>query len=130
MIKILEIAVTMLVLMVGNKVSEHYKPAMLELHLSNGQILDVLVDKKNEYSCPKHCRSEHFHNTLVSDYNITNSNYTILYQKNSNDPLSLNGVDIINIFEIKEKKIIKNRKKTTNRTKEKLELSSFIQKYN
>ena len=130
MIKLLEIAVTMLVLMVGNKVSEHYKPAMLELHLSNGQILDVMVDKKNNYSCPKYCASNHFHNTLVSKNDINHSNYTILYQKNNTVPLSLNGLDIINIFEIKEEKIIKNKKRSTNIKKEKLELSSFIQRYN
>ena len=130
MIKLLEIAVTMLVLMVGNKVSEHYKPAMLELHLSNGRILDVMVDKKNDYSCPKHCASIHFHNALVSKNNINDSNYTILYKNNNNLPLTLNGIDIVNILEIKEKKIIKNRKRTTNTKKEKLELSVFIQRYN
>ena len=98
MIKLLEIAVTMLVLMVGNKVSEHYKPAMLELHLSNGRILDVMVDKKNNYSCPKHCASNHFHNALVSKNNINDSNYTILYKNNNHLPLTLNGIDIVNIF--------------------------------
>ena len=64
MIKILEISITMLIVMLGNKISDFYKADIMELHLSNGIISNIKIDKlQKEYSCPIYCSSDHFHTT-------------------------------------------------------------------
>ena len=128
MIKILEIAATMLIIMVGNKVGEYYKADLIELHLSNGFIEYVKINKKNNYSCPKNCKTKHFHNTLISNKNELELNYNLIYDAKKNK-ISLNGVNIINAFEIIDKK---NNKKTKNKINKKnqIDLQNFINRYN
>ena len=124
MINLTEIAITMMIIMLGDKIYEKYQPDQLEMHLSNGEISYVKINKKG-YSCPKFCGAKHFHETTVSDNSQYNSNYKIFYDL-SNSYLKLNGVNIINIFEIKTQKIKKNKKINTNR--EKVEIEKFINK--
>lgn len=127
MIKILEIAATMLIIMIGNKVEDYYKADLIELHLSNGVIEYVKINKENNYSCPKNCKAKHFHNTLISNENKLELNYNLIYDSKKNK-ISLNGVNIINVFEVIDNK---NNKKNKNRINKKnqIDLQNFINRY-
>ena len=124
MINLTEIAITMMIIMLGDKIYEKYQPDELEMHLSNGKISYVKINTKG-YSCPKFCGAKHFHETIISDKSEVNSNYEIFYDL-SNSYLKLNNLDIISIFEIKTEKIKKNQKIKTKR--ERLEIEKFINK--
>ena len=121
---LIEIAITMMVIMVGDKVYEKYQPDNLEMHLSNGEVSYVIINK-NSYSCPKSCGANHFHETIISDTNIDAPNYKLFYDP-LNSYLKLNNLDIVDIFKIKTEKVKKNKKITTKR--ERLEMEYFINK--
>ena len=122
MINLAEIAITIMIVMLGDKIYEKYQPDQLEMHLSNGEISYVQINTKG-YSCPKFCGAKHFHEAMISDKSKINSNYEIFYDL-SNSYLKLNDMDIIGIFEIKTERIKKNKKIKTKR--ERLEIESFI----
>ena len=65
MIKLLEIATTMVIFLFVNKVEDYYSSDLIELHLLNGNIEYVKVNKGNKYSCPTSCSINHFHNALI-----------------------------------------------------------------
>ena len=124
MIKIIEIAITMLVIMVSDKINDIYKDPLMELHLNNGKISLVKLIKSNVYSCPKECKADHYHHTLLSE-NET-SNYNLIYK---NKLLYFNGIKVINVFKITEKrKIDKKNKKIKKRilTKEEVDINNFF----
>ena len=127
MIKLIEIAATMIIVLLGAKIEEYYKSDLLELHLLNGNIKYIKINKDNDYSCPKACSSNHFHDTLIlKDIGIDN-NYNLNY--NNKEKITLNGVDIINAFEIIEVK--KNKKNKVQKTqRNKVDFKNFINKYN
>ena len=127
MIKIIEIASTIIIVLLGSKIEEYYKPDLVELHLLNGNIKYIKLNKENSYSCPKTCSSDHFHDTLILKDSDIEKNYNINY--NNKDQISLNGINIINAFEIVEvKKSKKNKVQTTYRNK--LDFKNFMSKYN
>ena len=127
MTKIIEIAATIIIVVLGSKIEEYYKPDLVELHLLNGNVKYIKLNKENSYSCPKTCSANHFHDTLISKDTGVDKNYNLNY--NNKDKISLNGVDIINAFEIIEvKKSKKNKVHTTHRNK--LDFKNFMNKYN
>ena len=127
MVKVIEIAATMIIVLLGNKIGEYYKADSVELHLLNGSIKYVKVNKNNNYSCPKTCLNDHFHDTLISNDLVVDGNYNITYD--NKNKISLNGIDVINAFEIIEiKKSKKNKFSKTIRNK--LDFKNFIKKYN
>ena len=65
MVKIIEIAATMIIVVLGSKIEEYYKSDLVELHLLNGNITYVKLNKGNNYSCPKTCSAIHFHDALI-----------------------------------------------------------------
>jgi hypothetical protein len=124
MIKIIEIAITMLVIMVSDKINDMYKNQLMELHLNNGKISLVKLIKSNVYSCPKGCKAKHYHHTLLSK-NKT-SNYNLIYK---NKLLYINDIKVINAFKVTEKiKIDKKNKKIKSRifTKEEVNINIFF----
>ena len=127
MIKLIEIGVSMLILMTGIKVGEFYGPSMLEVHLSDGAIKYIKINKKSSYSCPRNCSAMHYHNALI-DNKKSNISYNF-YSSKDDDKLELNNQKVIKIFEIKEekKKGKKKNKKTINRKK--VDIRYFIEKY-
>ena len=48
------------------KIGEFYKPSILEVHLLNGDISHVKIDKQNTYSCPISCGAIHHHNAVIT----------------------------------------------------------------
>ena len=122
MINLTELAITILVVIAGEKIQEKYGPDELELHLSNGTVSYVVINKK--YSCPKNCAAKHYHETIISNDN-SDSNYKIHYDSSN---LKLNNLDVLDIYEIKNKKNKKNNEKSPIR--EKIEMSYFINKFN
>ena len=46
MIKVIEVGISMLILMTGIKVGDFYKASMLEVHLSNGEISHIKINKQ------------------------------------------------------------------------------------
>ena len=127
MVKIIEITATMIIVFLGTKIEEYYKSDLVELHLLNGNIKYIKLNKENNYSCPKTCVANHFHDTLISKDTDIHKNYNLNY--NNKDKISLNGVDIINAFEIIQvKKSKKNKLPKTERNK--LDFENFMNKYN
>ena len=123
-----EIITSMIILIAGTKIAEKYEPSQMELHLSNGHVTYIEINKKN-YSCPKSCSIQHFHKTIISKNDLENSNYTILYKTQNNEKfLELNNINIDQAFEIKEKK--KKRKKDSYIIKKKVDINSFLEIYN
>ena len=127
MVKIIEITATMIIILLGSKLEEYYKPDLLELHLLNGHIKYIKLNNDNNYSCPKACSANHFHDALISTNTVIDKYYNLNYNKK--DKISLNGVDIINAFEIIEVK--KNKKNKVQKTqRNKLDFKNFMNKYN
>ena len=126
MTNITEIAITFIIIFIGDKIQENYKPKELEMYLSNGKISYVKINKK-DYSCPKSCKANHFHEVTVSNKNTNQYNYQIHYDSFDSN-LKLNELDIINIYEIKNKKSKKDKDIQTK--KEKIEVNYFIDKFN
>ena len=127
MIKIIEVALTMLVIMVGDKINDIYKDKLMELHLDNGEISLVKVIKSNSYSCPKVCEANHYHHSLISK-NQT-SNYNLIYKNNL---LYINDIEVINAFKIieKRKKDKKNKEiKKRILTKEEVDINIFFNQF-
>ena len=128
MIKLLEIATTVVIIFLGTKIGDYYKADLIELHLLNGNIKYVKVSKNNNYSCPQACAAHHFHDTLISEDIKTIPNYNLVYNNREKNILSLNGIDVITVFEIIEKK--KNKKnKISKIERNRLDIKNFINKY-
>ena len=128
MVKIIEIAATMIIVLLGDKIGEYYKSDLIELHLLNGNVKYIKINKVNDYSCPKSCKTKHFHDTVVSGIINSKINYNLVYNKEQNSKISLNGIHIVNAFDIIEKK--KNKKNKISKVeRNKLNLKNFINKY-
>ena len=125
MIKVIEVGISILLLMSGVKVGEFYGSSLLEVHLSNGNIFNIKTDRSNSYSCPINCKAIHHHSTVVGKNN-NNKNYVINYLNNEM-PLKLNNYKIAAIYEIKDDK---KKNKKNKRQRIKVDLQSFIRKYN
>ena len=127
MIKIIEVTLTMLVIMVSDKINDIYKDKMMELHLDNGKISLVKVIKSNSYSCPKVCEANHYHHSLISK-NQT-SNYNLIYK---NKILYINDVKVNTAFIVKEKKKIDKKNKNVKKiilTKEQVDINNFFNQF-
>ena len=129
MISVIEIVVSVLILMTGVKINDFYKPEMLEIHLSNGNIFNIKIDNKNSYACPVNCGAIHYHDALISDKSQSRFNYNISYIKDNNEALKLNGANIIRIFEVDEIKNNKKKKSQNKPQKRRVEIQNFIKKY-
>ena len=128
MIKLLEIATTVVIVFLGTKIGDYYKADLIELHLLNGNIKYVKVSKNTNYSCPQICTANHFHDTLISEDINTMPNYNLVYNNREKNILSLNGINVITVFEIIEKK--KNKKnKISKIERNRLDIKNFINKY-
>jgi hypothetical protein len=127
MIKIIEVTLTMLVIMVSDKINDIYKDKMMELHLDNGKISLIKVIKSNSYSCPRVCEASHYHHSLVST-NKT-SNYNLIYK---NKILYINDIKVNTAFIVKEKKKIDKKNKHVKKlilTKEQVDINNFFNKF-
>jgi hypothetical protein len=111
MIIFIETCLSLLLLIAGTKIGEFYSDSLYEVHLSNGNIVNIKTSKENLYSCPIQCNAYHFHSTVISKYNNKNS-YIISYI-NKKSTTKLNDINIEQIYKLKIEK--KNTKK--NRTK-------------
>ena len=125
MIILLEMTISMLLLMSIEKVGEFYGDSFLEIHLNNGSVLDVKIDKNHSYACPINCGIIHHHSVMLGK-NSNSSKYTINYLDFDNQ-LKINNCEISNIYEIKKKD--KKSKKTKN-LKTKVDFQTFVKKYN
>ena len=126
MVKIIEIAATMMIVLLGSKIEEYYKSDLLELHLLNGNIKYIKINKNNNYSCPKTCSANHFHSALISKDMLIEQNYNLIYD--SKNKIFLNGVNVIDAFEIIEKK--KTKKSKVQKTqRNKVDFEYFFNKY-
>ncbi len=124
MIVLLEIGISMLLLFSAEKIGELYTGSLLEIHLYDGAIFNVKIDRNSSYACPINCGSIH-HHTAVVEKNGNSLKYTINYLGN-NIPLKLNNYDIEIMYEIKKK----NKRNKKNRIrKTEIDLQSFIKRY-
>jgi len=127
MIKLIEVGISMLILMTGIKIGDFYAPSMLEVHLSDGAVKYIKINKKSSYSCPRNCSAMHYHEALIDDQK-SDLSYNFQSSKD-NYNLKLNNLKVVKIFEI-EKKNKKSKKKNTGTiNRRKIEIGYFIDKY-
>ena len=125
MVILLEMTISLLLLMSIEKIGEFYGDSFLEIHLNNGSVLDVKIDKNHSYACPINCGAIH-HHSVILDKNPNNSKYTINYL-NADNRLKINNYEISNIYEINKKT---RKSKKTKKLKTKVDLQTFIKRYN
>jgi len=70
---------------------------MLEVHLSNGDISHIKVNKQNSYSCPSNCSAIHYHDALLTNNSQLNSNYS-LYSSKDESNLKLTLKQLLLLF--------------------------------
>jgi len=127
MIKIIEVTLTMLVIMVSDKINDIYKDKMMELHLDNGKISLIKVIKSNSYSCPRVCEASHYHHSLVSTNKTTN--YNLIYK---NKILYINDIKVNSAFIVKEKTRIDKKNKNIKKiilTKEQIDINNYFNNF-
>jgi len=106
MVNIIELGITLLILFIGEKVTDHYKSDMIEMHLKNGDIHYFELHKNNKYSCPSRCQVDHHHSTyIISDMIINNSN--IIVYNRTKKTLFLDKEEVSHIYGIEKKEIEK-----------------------
>ena len=127
MIKIIEVALTMLVIMVSDKINDIYKDKLMELHLDNGKISLIKIIKSNNYSCPKVCDAIHYHHSLISKKQT--NNYNLIYQ---DEILYINDIKVNSAFIVKESRKIDKKNKKVKKiilTKTQVDINSFFNKF-
>ena len=124
--KLLEIATTVLIFLLANTLGDYYKSDLIELHLLNGDIEYIKVNQDDGYSCPKICSAKHFHAVSISYDKKNDTNYNLSY--NNEDKIYLNGINVINAFEIVEKKK-NNKNNSLINERNQLNIKNFIKKY-
>tara|TARA_Y100000589_G_scaffold228332_1_gene215793 strand:- start:34 stop:405 length:372 start_codon:yes stop_codon:yes gene_type:complete len=123
MYKITETVISLLLMVGGFEISKKFSDTFYEIHLKSGEILNVKINKNNNYSCPIECGAFHYHSTLInkSDKN----NYTMKFE-NENNLITINNDLISSIYVINQKM---DKKGTSKDQKTKVSFRSFILKY-
>ena len=122
MYKVIEVVVSLLLMYGGIEIGKIFSDSLYEIHLSNGQIINIKVNKDNIYSCPTNCGAYHFHSTITNEKN--KDNYSMNFE--NNNKISLNEYAVEKIYNIKLSKDKKSKMKTS---KEQVSLKNFILKY-
>tara|TARA_B100001175_G_scaffold312067_1_gene317461 strand:- start:632 stop:1012 length:381 start_codon:yes stop_codon:yes gene_type:complete len=125
MIILLEMTISLLLLMSIEKIGELYGDSFLEIHLNNGHVLDIKIDKDRSYACPINCGAIH-HHSVILDKNPNSSKYTINYL-DADNRLKINNCEISNIYEINKRA---KESKKTKKLKTKVDLQAFVKRYN
>ena len=123
MYKLIEIAISFVLMYGGIEIGKLFSDSLYEVHLANGKIVNIKVNKDNVYSCPLNCEAFHFHSTktnLESDNNYS-MNFNI-----DNNKITLNQHLVSSIYDIKVTTDKKNSKKTK---KTQVSLKNFILRY-
>tara|TARA_B100000674_G_C37356836_1_gene696683 strand:+ start:206 stop:577 length:372 start_codon:yes stop_codon:yes gene_type:complete len=123
MYKLIEVGISLLLMYGGIEIGKLFSDSLYEVHLSNGEIVNIKVNKNNVYSCPVNCGAFHFHSTKTN-IEIDN-NYSMNFDLN-NDKITLNEFLVSSIYNIKLHKDKKSNKKIE---KTKVSLKNFILKY-
>ena len=104
MYKLIEIAITFVLMYGGIEVGKLFADSLYEVHLANGKIVNIKVNKDNVYSCPLNCEAFHFHSTKT---NIeSDDNYSMEFNIDNNK-ITLNQLLVSSIYNIK---VIKDKK--------------------
>ena len=98
---ITEMLITMVLIFSGTKIGEYFDDTMYEVLLENGQFIKVKTSISNNYSCPKQCQVNHYHNVIVCG-KYYNDRYVINYVA-FEKLLVLNNINILSIYQIKNK---------------------------
>ena len=122
MYKVIEVVVSLLLMYGGVEIGKIFSDSLYEIHLSNGEIINIKVNKDNIYSCPKNCGAYHFHSTITNEKN--EDNYSMNFE--NNNKITLNEYAVEKIYNIKLSKDKKSKMKTS---KEQVSLKNFILKY-
>ena len=123
MYKVIETVISILIMVSGIEISKKFSDTFYEIHLKSGEILNVKINKNNNYSCPIECGAFHYHSTLINKDD--KNNYTLKFE-NENDFLTLNNDVISTIYIINQKN---EEKESSKNQKTKVSFSSFILKY-
>ncbi len=122
MYKVIEVVVSLLLMYGGIEIGKIFSDSLYEIHLSNGEIINIKVNKDNIYSCPTNCGAYHFHSTITNEK--SDDNYSMNFE--NNNKITLNEYVVSKIYNIKLSKDRKSRMKTS---KEQVSLKNFILKY-
>ena len=123
MYKVIEIVISLLLMYGGIEIGKMFSDSLYEIHLSNGEIINIKVNKDNIYSCPKNCGAYHFHSTITDVKNV--DNYSMNFDQNNNK-ITLNEYVVAKIYNIKLSKDKKSKMKTS---KKQVSLKNFILKH-
>ena len=123
MYKIIETVISLLLMVGGFEISKKFSDTFYEIHLKSGEILNVKINKNNNYSCPIECGAFHYHSTLINKGD--KNNYTMKFEKENNF-ITINNDIISSIYVIKQKK---EKKGSSKDQKTKVSFRSFILKY-
>ena len=122
MYKVIEVVVSLLLMYGGIEIGKIFSDSLYEIHLSNGEIINIKVNKDNIYSCPTNCGAYHFHSTITNEKN--DDNYSMNFE--NNNKITLNEYVVAKIYNIK---LSKNKKSKMKTSKEQVSLKNFILKY-
>ena len=122
MYKVIEVVVSLLLMYGGIEIGKIFSDSLYEIHLSNGEIISIKVNKDNIYSCPINCGAYHFHSTITNEEN--DDNYSMNFE--NNNKITLNEYVVAKSYNIKLSKDKKSKMKTS---KEQVSLKNFILKY-
>jgi len=122
MYKVIEVVVSLLLMYGGVELGKIFSDSLYEIHLSNGEIINIKVNKDNIYSCPTNCGAYHFHSTITNEK--IDDNYSMNFEYNNK--ITLNEYVVSKIYNIKLSKDKKSKMKTS---KEQVSLKNFILKY-
>ena len=125
MINILEITITLILLLLGNKISDTFKSENVEMHLDNGSIHYFEIHKNDKYACPKTCSVNHFHSTYIVNKN-NQQNVSDITINNSDDSLTFERNNISEIYYIKK---VKKNKKKYSIERDKVDINTFLKRY-
>ena len=122
MYKVIEVIVSLLLMYGGVELGKIFSDSLYEIHLSNGEIINIKVNKDNIYSCPTNCGAYHFHSNITNEK--IDDNYSMNFEYNNK--ITLNEHVVSKIYNIKLSKDKKSKMKTS---KEQVSLKNFILKY-
>ena len=123
MYRLIEVVISMLIMFGGNQIGKNFSDLFYEIHLKNGDILNVKINKDNNYSCPLECGAFHYHSTKINEYNL--NSFSLKFDDYDNSVI-LNDKEVAIIYSVKAKK---HKKGSGQIDKKKISLKNFIMNY-
>ncbi len=123
MYRLTEVAISILLMFGGSQIGKIFSELFYEIHLKNGDILNIKINKDNNYSCPLECGAFHYHSTKINKNNL--NSFSLKFDDYDNSVI-LNDKEVAIIYSVKSKK---HKKGSAEIDKKKISLKNFIMNY-